>query len=101
MIYEQWQRVKERFPGGLVLMRVGDFYEAFDDDARTMAQELGIVLLRRTVRPKEYVTMAGVPCHASEGYVKELLAKGYKVALVEQAVQPDGAVKREDVEVRG
>ena len=101
MIFEQWQRVKERFPDVLVMMRVGDFMESYQDDARTMGVELGILLLRRTVRDKEYVTMAGIPCHASEACVKELVSKGYKVALVEQALQPDGTVKREDVEVRG
>ena len=83
-------------PGILLLMRVGDFYEAYGEDAEILAKDLQLTLTGREdggVR----VPMAGVPHHAVERYVARLIAKGRKVALMEQVEDPrfaKGLVKR-------
>ncbi|MCA9962398.1 MAG: DNA mismatch repair protein MutS, partial [Anaerolineales bacterium] len=71
-------------PDAIVFFRLGDFYETFDDDAHTAAQELDLVLTSRPQGKNIRVPMAGVPHHAVEGYIAKLIAKGYKVALAEQ-----------------
>ncbi len=66
----------------LVLKRRGDFYEAYGNDARTLAQALNITLTGRTIGGKR-VAMAGIPHHAAERYVTPLVNAGFKVALVD------------------
>ncbi len=67
----------------LLLFRLGDFYEMFDDDARRGAQLLGITLTRRNGQP-----MAGIPYHAADTYIQKVLAQGYKVAVCDQVETP-------------
>ena len=88
-IRRQYERIRQRFDGEqdiIFLMRLGDFYEAFDDKARILADELDIVYTTRIVatKPTQRVPMAGFPYHATDGYVKKLLAKGWRVAIIEQ-----------------
>ncbi len=93
----QWQECKQNAKGALLLFRLGDFYEAFEQDALILSKELDLVLTKRQETP-----MAGVPAHACEGYLDRLLAKGYKVAIAEQIEDPKstkGLVKREIVRV--
>ena len=80
---------------------MGDFYEAFDDDAALLAETLGIALTARPLGKREgRVPMAGIPHHALERYLDQLLAAGLRVALAEQlepdisASQPVGLVER-------
>ncbi|MGI0131659.1 MAG: DNA mismatch repair protein MutS [Thermoplasmata archaeon] len=98
-LIEQYEGVKARFPGHLVLFRVGDFYETFGDDAKLLARELEIVLTARSADASgERTPMAGVPHHAVESYLGRLVQKGYKVAIcdqVEDARLAKGLVKRE------
>ena len=75
------------------LFRLGDFYEAFHDDAKMISKELGLTLTQR-----QGVPMCGVPFHAHEQYVDKLIAKGHKIAIAEQTEDPKtakGLVKRE------
>jgi DNA mismatch repair protein MutS len=94
----QYFEIKAERPEVVLLMRVGDFYEAYGDDAETIARELEITLTGR--EDKSSVTripMAGVPHHAMERYVTRLIAKGYKVAVCDQVEDPKlakGLVKR-------
>ena len=96
---EQYEGVKARYPGHLVLFRVGDFYETFGDDAKLLARELEVVLTARAPDGRgERMPMAGVPHHAVETYLGRLVRKGYKVALcdqVEDARFAKGLVRRE------
>ncbi|MCA9974480.1 MAG: DNA mismatch repair protein MutS, partial [Anaerolineales bacterium] len=81
---QQYLDIKAQHPDAIVFFRLGDFYETFDDDAHTAAQELDLVLTSRPQGKNIRVPMAGVPHHAVEGYIAKLIAKGYKVALAEQ-----------------
>src|SRR5437870_1003398 len=77
-------------------MRVGDFYEAYGEDAVTLAGALNITLTGREDQGQR-VHMAGVPHHATERYVARLIKKGFRVALMDQVEDPKfakGLVKR-------
>jgi len=98
-LLEQYEGVRSRYPGHLVLFRVGDFYETFGDDAALLSRELDVVLTARGPdRSGDRVPMAGVPFHAIDTYLGRLVRKGYKVALcdqVEDAEHAQGLVRRE------
>ena len=95
-IYRQWKRIKAMYPEVLILFRLGDFYEAFDEDAQTFADDADVVLTSRRISKDLRVKMAGVPYHASEGYIARLVAVGHKVGIVEQMGEPiKGLVPRE------
>lgn len=83
-------------PGTILLMRVGDFFEAYGDDAEMIASDLDITLTGR-MDGGTRIPMAGVPHHACERYVARLIAKGRRVALMDQIEDPKfakGLVKR-------
>ena len=93
----QWHACKKSAPNAILLFRLGDFYEAFYDDAILISQVLDLTLTKRHDIP-----MAGVPFHTSEAYVDKLIAKGYRVAIAEQMEDPravKGLVKREIVRI--
>ena len=98
-LLEQYEGVKARYPGHLVLFRVGDFYETFGDDARLLAREIDVVLTARSADAQGVrIPMAGVPHHAVDTYLGRLVRKGYKVAIcdqVEDARFAKGLVRRE------
>lgn len=91
-IRRQYLQIKKQYPNALVLFRLGDFYETFDEDARITSRELEIVLTSREMGKGNKVPLAGIPYHALEGYLARLINKGYKVAIVEQLTKP-GEVK--------
>lgn len=98
----QYLDVKERYPGYLLLFRVGDFYETFLDDAVTVSSALNIVLTRRSNGGAGEIPLAGFPHHASEGYIAKLVTKGFKVAVCDQVEDPalaKGIVKREITDI--
>jgi len=78
--YREWKR---RYPGYLLLFRLGDFYEAFYEDAVVAARALDITLTSRQ-KGEGATPMAGVPHHAVEGYIARLIRAGHKVALCDQ-----------------
>ncbi len=80
----QYLEIKRRFPDVILLFRLGDFYETFDEDARIAAEVLDIVLTGREMGKGLRVPMAGIPHHAADGYVARLIAAGHKVAMCEQ-----------------
>lgn len=91
---QQFREAKARHPGMLLLFRMGDFFELFEDDAETGARILGLTL---TSRDKQ-IPMAGFPHHQLEAYLRKLLQQGYRVAIcdqVEDAALAKGLVKRE------
>ena len=98
---QQYLDIKAQHPDAIVFFRLGDFYETFDDDAQTAAQELDLVLTSRPQGKGIRTPMAGVPHHAAEGYIGRLIAKGYKVALAEQMGSEtiNGLMPREVVRV--
>jgi DNA mismatch repair protein MutS len=80
----QYQQIKSRFPDTILLFRLGDFYETFEEDAAIASSVLDIVLTSREMGKGQRVPMAGIPYHAAEGYIARLIAAGHKVAVCEQ-----------------
>ena len=81
----QYQAAKEKNRDALLFFRLGDFFEMFSEDAVTASRELGLTLTHRQDFP-----MCGVPAHAVESYLQKLVAKGYRVAIVDQVGDPKG-----------
>ncbi|QRN83541.1 DNA mismatch repair protein MutS [Chloroflexota bacterium] len=98
---QQYLDIKKNYPNAIVFFRLGDFYETFDEDAKTASRELDIVLTSRPVSKGMRVPMAGIPHHAVDNYLSRLIDKGYHVAICEQvgAVPDKGLVDREVVRV--
>ncbi|MCI4348227.1 MAG: DNA mismatch repair protein MutS [Thermoplasmata archaeon] len=96
---EQYEAIRARYPGHLVLFRVGDFFETYGEDAKLLSRELELVLTARSPDSKgERIPMAGVPQHAIETYLGRLVRRGYKVALCDQVEDvrfAKGLVRRE------
>ncbi|HLC52014.1 MAG TPA: DNA mismatch repair protein MutS [Candidatus Nanoarchaeia archaeon] len=93
---KQYQEVKQANPDCIIMLRMGDFYELFYEDAITASKELEITLTSRGKGDKQ-APLAGIPYHALDSYLGRLVKKGYKVAIVEQLENPKeakGLVKR-------
>ncbi|RLC56047.1 MAG: DNA mismatch repair protein MutS, partial [Chloroflexi bacterium] len=84
----QYLEIKRRYPHALLFFRLGDFYETFDEDAKTVARELEITLTSRPMSKGERVPLAGIPHHALDSYLGKLIARGYKVAVCDQVEAP-------------
>lgn len=81
---QQYMEVKRTLPkGALLLFRLGDFYEMFEDDAVRGSQLLGITLTKRGGQQ-----MAGIPYHAAQTYIQKVLGQGVKVAICDQMETP-------------
>ncbi|MGC9196375.1 MAG: DNA mismatch repair protein MutS [Syntrophobacteraceae bacterium] len=94
----QYLEIKSKYPGSLLLYRMGDFYELFMEDAQTASKVLEIALTSRDRQAENPVPMCGVPYHAADGYIAKLVAAGYKIAVCDQVEDPrkaKGLVKRE------
>lgn len=92
----QYLSLKSENPDCILFFRLGDFYETFDDDAKTVARVCDVVLTSRPVGNDQRVPLAGVPYHSVDGYVARLIEGGYKVAIAEQVSEPgNGLVERE------
>ncbi len=98
---QQYLDIKREYPDCILMFRLGDFYEMFDDDAHIASRELDITLTGRATSKSQRVPMAGVPYHAAESYIARLIERGYHVAICEQVSEPDGKgiVEREVVRV--
>jgi len=83
-IRQQYLDIKRDHPNAIVLFRLGDFYETFDEDAEITARELDIVLTSRPIGNGVRVPLAGIPYHAVDNYLARLIEKGYHVAICEQ-----------------
>lgn len=98
----QYQQVKAKYPDTVLLFRMGDFYETFEDDAKITSKVLGITLTKRGNGAAGDVPLAGFPHHALDTYLPRLLKAGYRVAVCEQLEDPKfakGIVKRDVIEV--
>ena len=96
----QYNDIKSKNQDCILFFRLGDFYEMFNEDAKTAARELDLTLTTRDRgKPKEEQTpMCGVPYHSVDSYIARLVQKGYKVAICEQMTDPaltKGLVERE------
>ena len=101
-IRRQYLKIKGDHPDAILLFRMGDFYETFDDDAVLAAKELEITLTSRSMGKGLRVPLAGVPVHSLDNYLSRLIKKGHKVAICEQISDPatsKGLVDRDVVRI--
>ena len=87
-LIKQYNQFKAQHPDALLLMRVGDFYEAYGDDALRASQILGIVLTKKSNGASPAIDMAGFPHHAIDTYLPKLVRAGLRVAICEQLEDP-------------
>jgi len=85
---KQYNAIKVKYPGALLLFRVGDFYETFGEDAVKASGILGIVLTRRANGSATYIELAGFPHHSLETYLPKLVRAGQRVAICDQLEDP-------------
>ncbi|MEM1138383.1 MAG: DNA mismatch repair protein MutS, partial [Pseudomonadota bacterium] len=90
----QFLEIKEAHKDYLLFYRMGDFYELFFDDAVVAARALDITLTKRGKHLGQDIPMCGVPIHAAEAYLEQLIKRGHKVAVCEQTEDPAEAKKR-------
>ncbi len=97
-LFQQYFDLKDAYPGFIMFMRVGDFFEAYGDDAETLARDAEIVLTSKEAGGGERVAMAGVPHMSLDNYLKMMVEQGHKVAVAEQmedARAAKGLVRRD------
>jgi len=85
---QQYNSIKTKYPGALLLFRVGDFYETFGEDAVKAAGILGIVLTKRGNGSESETALAGFPHHSLETYLPKLVRAGQRVAICDQLEDP-------------
>ena len=94
---KQYLAAKAKHRDAILFFRMGDFYEMFFEDAKTVSRVLGLTLTSRS-KGKDAIPMAGVPYHAVDGYLRRLIQAGFRVAICDQVEDPKkatGIVKRE------
>ena len=99
---QQYERIKAEFPDGILLFRLGDFYETFGKDAEIVSRDLGIALTSKELGRGYRVPLAGVPTHSLDASLAKLLEKGHRVAVCEQFGDPKttkGILEREIIRV--
>lgn len=96
-LMQQHKAIKARYPDAVLLFRVGDFYETFNEDAVIASKVLGIVLTKRANGSASFVDLAGFPHHSLDSYLHKLVKAGHRVAVCDQLEDPKmvkGIVKR-------
>jgi DNA mismatch repair protein MutS len=99
---QHYLQMKEQYRDCILFYRIGDFYEMFFDDAKTVSRELELTLTGKDCGTEERAPMCGVPFHAAETYIDRLVKNGHKVAICEQMEDPKmakGLVKRDVIRV--
>lgn len=97
--YRQWKKIKGEYEDCILLFRMGDFYEMFNDDALTASRVLDLTLTRKKCGDKGHIPMCGVPHHSVQTYIANLIDAGFKVAICEQMSEPKKGVKLIDRQV--
>ncbi len=87
-LMKQYNSIKSKYPDAMLLFRVGDFYETFGDDAKKLAQILGIVLTKRGAGSETETPLAGFPHHSLNTYLPKLVKAGMRVAICDQLEDP-------------
>ncbi len=87
-LMKQYLDIKGKYPGAILLFRVGDFYETFGEDAVKTAQILGIVLTKRANGAASHIELAGFPHHSLDNYLPKLVRAGQRVAICDQLEDP-------------
>ena len=101
-LMKQYREMKHQYLDAILLFRMGDFYEMFDQDALTASKILEITLTARNKSKGIETPLCGFPYHAADGYIAKLIRRGFKVAVCEQVEDPKlakGIMKREVIRV--
>ncbi|MCB5249661.1 MAG: DNA mismatch repair protein MutS [Candidatus Cloacimonadales bacterium] len=101
-LMQQYYDIKKEHQDKIILFRMGDFYETFDEDAKIASKILGITLTKRNKNDENAPYLAGFPYHALDNYLDKLVQSGRKIAIVEQMEDPKlakGLVKRGIIEI--
>lgn len=101
-LMRQYMQIKEKYPETVLLYRLGDFFETFNEDAVITSKVCGIALTKRNSGAGGDMPLAGFPHHQLDNYLPKLVRAGYRVAVCEQLEDPKlsrGIVKRDVVEV--
>ncbi|PIQ96984.1 MAG: DNA mismatch repair protein MutS, partial [Nitrospinae bacterium CG11_big_fil_rev_8_21_14_0_20_56_8] len=99
---QQYHRIKKEHPDSILFYRMGDFYEMFNEDAKTASGILEIALTSRNKNRSNAVPMCGIPYHSANAYIARLIKAGKRVAICEQVEDPrlaKGLVRREVVRI--
>ncbi|HEY1011364.1 MAG TPA: DNA mismatch repair protein MutS, partial [Herpetosiphonaceae bacterium] len=83
-MWQQYLSIKKNYADVILFFRLGDFYETFGDDAKLIAEVLDITLTVKALGHDQNTPMAGLPYHAVDSYLEQLVGKGYRVAICEQ-----------------
>ena len=89
-LMKQYNAIKRKYPGALLLFRVGDFYETFGEDAIKASKILDIVLTKRANGSASHIELAGFPHHSLDNYLSKLVRSGQRVAICDQLEDPKG-----------
>lgn len=92
-LMRQYTQIKAKYPGAMVLFRVGDFYETFNEDAVKASEILDIVLTKRANGKASHVHLAGFPHHSLDTYLPKLVRAGQRVAICDQLEEPQKGKK--------
>ncbi|MBM3335070.1 DNA mismatch repair protein MutS, partial [Candidatus Sumerlaeota bacterium] len=98
----QYSRIKAQYPDMILMFRLGDFYEMFNEDAQVASRVLEIALTKKHIGNGQTMPLAGIPYHALDSYLGRFIKAGYKVAVCEQLEDPrkaKGVVRRDVVRV--
>src|SRR5690606_35268607 len=87
-LMKQYNTIKAKYPGALLLFRVGDFYETFGQDAITASKVLDIVLTKRGIGSPSEIELAGFPHHALDYYLPKRVRAGHRVAICDRLEDP-------------
>lgn len=101
-LMSQYRSIKSKYPDTILLFRMGDFFETFENDAIVASKVLGITLTKRSNGAASEVPLAGFPHHSLDNYLPKLVKAGHRVAVCEQIEDPKhakGIVKRDVIEV--
>lgn len=101
-LMRQYSQIKKKYPDTVLLFRMGDFFETFEEDAIIASKACGITLTKRNNGGADETPLAGFPHHQLDNYLPKLVRAGYRVAVCEQLEDPKqarGIVRRDVVEV--
>ena len=82
-LWQKYNEIQKQYPGCIVIMRLGDFYEVFGENAEILAKELSLTLTGRNCGLKERIPMVGFPCHASDMYFKKIKENGHSAVILD------------------
>ncbi|MBN1900098.1 DNA mismatch repair protein MutS [Candidatus Sumerlaeota bacterium] len=101
-LYRQYRHIKSQYQDYIVMFRLGDFYEMFNEDARIASEALNITLTKKSMGKGQSMPLAGFPFHSLDSYLGKLIKSGHRVVICEQMEDPKkakGLVKRDVVRV--